>query len=234
MEDRIFVRENAQPAAAPKTNLIIVAVALVVIGIIAILLITRNSTPTSVPENSGEEIADSITNPVNPSETDTSELDDEEAEESLTPTETEEEEEEATPTEFGPPTDTTKLHVYYLKSGFSQLTPVLRDKPASAIEAFIINQTFIGPNDAEEAEGYSIDWSFGATSNCGSTKSYKFTLTGKNMRLDLCREFTGSDPENFKTALTQALTETGRVDKVAIMDPSGTCLGEASGDTSCL
>jgi len=236
MEDKIFIRENQSGNNNTRIILAIVAVVVLVGGALVLLSNRSNSTqatkpaanqntkttaptpPTSAPVNTGTGIIGS--NNPKPTETPTT----------ITP----DTEELATPAAgtFSPPSDSSKLNVYYLKG--STLTPVLRDKPATNIESFLINQVLVGPTAAEKTAGTTIDWTFGKDSNCGSGKSYKFTLTGKSMKIDLCREFTGASASNFVNAMTQSLTETGRVSKVAIINTIGGCLGAAVGDMSCL
>lgn len=241
MEDPIFIKENS-PANTDRRPLIIIGIIVVaVIAILGYLALSNNSAtrnnnnsttnnpPASTPVNSTSPSNTNNTNKnPNPVTTPPADVADDEDSDVTTPA--------ADDQDFSPPADPTKLNVYYLKTGASGLvlSPALRDKPATSIESFIINQLFIGPNAEEKASGLKVDWTFGNESTCGAGKSYKFTMSGTSLRLDLCRAFTGADPANFVSATTQSLTETGRVSKVSIITPAGDCLGKPTGDTSCL
>lgn len=238
MDDKIFIREQQQ-SNGNRTQIIVIALAaiFILVGLVGIIAIVTNgnsrsntnttaTTPDSSPDNTPEE-----TPPA------------EEPAPEPTPTQ----DPEPTPTPVTPPgaepvytapTDATKIHLYYPKSpetdtNPAQLVAAARTKPESNVTNYAISEVMSGPNAEERAAGYKRTWSFTGTSTC-SNKTYKYSISGSLLRIDLCKEYSGSAPEQLIDALKVSLSQVSSVRRVAIITPGGACLGKAAGDMSCL
>jgi hypothetical protein len=234
MDERLFIKEQ-KSQSRNQLILIVSAVALVILGLggMVVLLTSNNNSPsnsvTPPPVAANPEANDPEPTPVNPTPLEPDPV----APEPTPPINPEPQTPPAT-ADYKAPADSTKIHVYFPKASDSSgiLNPVLRDKPSTNVLSFGISQVVAGPNADEKAAGLTSTWAFTGSSTCDRNVTYKFNITNSILRLELCREFSGSNAKLFISALDTTAKQIANIKKAVVLKPDGNCLDTA--DKSCL
>lgn len=253
MDDKIFIRENA-PAAEGRNlgqyAIIGFAVILIGAGLIGLVSTLGNNQADDQDQASDSE----LTTTVDTDEAETADAEsngaDEDSSSSSDPatgTETPETgngtDTDATTTnptqsetgnnpdfEFEAPADESLYNVYFLQSGTTgsdptNLRPVTREKPSSGnLLADIITEVLTGPSSAEQQAGYSKNWNFSGASSCSGGRTFSFSISGTTLTLEMCKEYSGPNPEFFKQSILLSMSEQANVSEVVILKPDGTNL----------
>ena len=230
----MFIKEQ-KSQSRNQLILIVSAVALVILGLGGmVVLLTNNNKPqpaavTPPPVVANPEDNEPDPTPANPTPVEPEPV----APQPITPT-TPTPEPPAATADYKAPEDSTKIHVYFPKASDSSgiLNPVLRDKPSSNLLSFGISQVVAGPNADEKAAGLTSTWAFTGSSTCDRNVTYKFNITNSILRLELCREFSGSNAKLFISALDTTTKQIASIKKAVVLKPDGNCLDTA--DKSCL
>jgi hypothetical protein len=233
MDDKIFIREQEEPAEGGRSRMVmlaILALVLVAIGAGYFMFIAGkddsddgDNTPIEslpVVDNNDEE--DTEDEPVD------EEPVEEEDEEPVDSDEPDREDEPVAEEDFSAPEDDTKLHLYFPKAD-GTFGPSLRDKPESAT-TYVITEVLRGPNSTESAAGYTKTWAFSGSSQCGGS-TFKYEVSGSTLKVTMCKDFSGSDIDKYIKALNLSITELGVASKVAVVNVGGGCMGT---DKSCI
>lgn len=135
--------------------------------------------------------------------------------------------------------------VYFSKhpetdSNVGAVFPVHRTSPTLGVGTYAIRQLILGPTPAEAGAGYftELTASLTGSSNCGGP-DFQYTINNATHTgtLRFCRptmlagDLTGP---RIKAEITATLTQFPNVTKVIILDYTGHCFDDASGQDLCL
>jgi hypothetical protein len=236
MDEKIFVREQENNSGLNVSPMIVIGVAviLVIVGVIGIFSVLNNNPQnTSEPEieepvlDNEEDSNTSTSTTDNPNESVSTTNENSDTEPSENNEETEEESpnqtvEPETPVVFGPPSDETKFNAYFVKNG--SLSPVIREKPEEYLNSQIIASVINGPTSEELSDGFSDSWDFVGTSTCERNATFQWSGGGNTITVNLCKEISASNPNLFKEALRQSISEQTSFTNVVVINPDGSTL----------
>lgn len=118
---------------------------------------------------------------------------------------------------------------------FSYVEPVWRTTSSQGVARFAIEQLIAGPQAAEKQKGFAIAIKLGGNSNCGA--DFSLSVTSGVARLKFCRDVVSAgvgDDARAKSSLEATLKQFTAVKKVVLLNKSGNCLGDMSGENTCL
>lgn len=118
---------------------------------------------------------------------------------------------------------------------FTDVRAVWRTTSSRSIAQFAIEQLIAGPTSSERQQGLIPALRLTGNSNCG--KDFTISIQGGVARLQFCRQMVSAgvgDDARAKSAITATLKQFTSVSNVVILDRSGNCLGDQSGENRCL
>ena len=124
--------------------------------------------------------------------------------------------------------NTYRVQIYYPKNG--NIEPVWRETNSQGLAKFAIAQLVEGPAKSEQQNGLTSAIALQGKSNCG--EDFAIAIEEKVAKLQFCREVIIEDNAPINKAIEATLKQFPTVDKVAILDREGKCLGTE--DSSCL
>jgi len=114
--------------------------------------------------------------------------------------------------------------------------PVWRSTNSSGVAQFAIAQLIAGPTESEEQLGLESAIALRDSSNCGSD----FTISIRNnkvAKLQFCRSVVSAgigDDARVRNSVEETLKQFPTINSVVILDKNGDCLGDQSGNNTCL
>ncbi|MGK7925301.1 MAG: hypothetical protein AB4290_08645, partial [Spirulina sp.] len=124
--------------------------------------------------------------------------------------------------------DRYRVKVYFPNNG--SIESVVRETNSSGVAKFAIAQLLQGPADSEKEKGLREAIALQGNSNCG--EDFAIAIAEKVAKLRFCREVVSPIAPQVNQAIAATLKQFSTVEKVAILDRNGKCLGR--GDNSCL
>lgn len=113
--------------------------------------------------------------------------------------------------------------------------PVWRSTNSSGVAKFAIEQLIAGPTESEQQLGLKSAIALKDSSNCGG--DFTISIKNKVARLQFCRSVVSAgvgDDARAKSAITTTLTQFPTINTAVILDKSGNCFGDLSGENICL
>lgn len=121
------------------------------------------------------------------------------------------------------------------QQNLSYVEPVWRQAQTTSVAQFAIAQIIAGPTRQEQQRGFMAPLTLRGASNCG--KDFSLSITSTIARLKFCRQVvTGGigDDARILSSLNTTLKQFLTIRSVVILDQSGNCLGDMSGENRCL
>lgn len=142
-----------------------------------------------------------------------------------------------------PPTTTARLNrvkVFFPKkpqsnNNLSYVEAVTRTTRSQSLARFAVEQAIAGPTTQERQKGFAKAIQLRGSSNCSS--DFKLSISQGIARLQFCRTVVSAgvgDDARVKSSLTATLKQFSGVKSVIILDNSGNCFGDMSGENRCL
>ncbi len=120
-------------------------------------------------------------------------------------------------------------------SNLSYVEPVERTTSSLGVARFAIEQLIAGPQAAEKQKGFANAIKLAGNSNCGA--DFSLSVTNGVARLKFCRDVVSAgigDDARAKSSLEATLKQFATVKRVILLNKSGNCLGDMSGENICL
>lgn len=120
-------------------------------------------------------------------------------------------------------------------NNLSYVEPVWRTTFSQGVARFAIEQLIAGPQAAERQKGFENAIKLRGNSNCGA--DFSLSVTNGVARLKFCRDVVSAgigDDIRTGSSLEATLKQFPTVKKVILLNKSGNCLGDMSGENFCL
>lgn len=131
-----------------------------------------------------------------------------------------------------------QVRVFFPKNSRADLgyvEPVLRQTSSSRVAQFALEQVITGPSNSEKRQGFVAPISFRGASNCGG--DFTLAINSGVARVQFCRLVRSAgvgDDARILSSVTTTLRQFPSVRSVVVLDQSGNCLGDMSGENRCL
>lgn len=113
--------------------------------------------------------------------------------------------------------------------------PVWRETDSQGVAQYAIAQLLQGPQPDEQKLGLNPALQLTGASNCGS--DFKISIAQSVARLQFCRSVVSAgvgDDARANSAIAATLKQFPTINTAVILDKSGNCLGDLSGENRCL
>jgi hypothetical protein len=136
------------------------------------------------------------------------------------------------------PATQKKVQVFFPKRNsedFTYVEPVWRTTSSLGLAQFSIEQLISGPTSQEKARNLIAPIQLRGRSNCG--KDFTLSISNGVATLRFCKSVLSSgvgDDGRQKSSINTTLKQFSNINSVIILDKNGNCLGDQSGENSCL
>jgi len=136
------------------------------------------------------------------------------------------------------PATQKKVQVFFPKRNsedFTYVEPVWRTTSSLGLAQFSIEQLISGPTSQEKARSLIAPIQLRGSSNCG--KDFTLSISNGVANLRFCKSVLSSgtgDDGRQKSSINATLKQFSTINSVIILDRNGNCLGDQSGENTCL
>ncbi len=136
------------------------------------------------------------------------------------------------------PATQKKVQVFFPKRNsedFTYVEPVWRTTSSLGLAQFSIEQLISGPTTQEKARSLIAPIQLRGSSNCG--KDFTLSISNGVANLRFCKSVLSSgtgDDGRQKSSINATLKQFSTINSVIILDRNGNCLGDQSGENTCL
>lgn len=121
------------------------------------------------------------------------------------------------------------------QTNLSYVEPVWRQVTNTAVAQSAINQVLAGPTLQERKQGFVAPIKLSGASNCG--QDFTLSIVSGVARLRFCKQVVSAgigDDARAISSINATLKQFSTVRSVVILDNTGRCLGDMSGENRCL
>jgi hypothetical protein len=136
------------------------------------------------------------------------------------------------------PATQKKVQVFFPKRNsedFTYVEPVWRTTSSLGLAQFSIEQLISGPTSQEKARSLIAPIQLRGSSNCG--KDFTLSISNGVANLRFCKSVLSSgtgDDGRQKSSINATLKQFSTINSVILLDRNGNCLGDQSGENTCL
>jgi hypothetical protein len=136
------------------------------------------------------------------------------------------------------PATQKKVQVFFPKRNsedFTYVEPVWRTTSSLGLAQFSIEQLISGPTTQEKARSLIAPIQLRGSSNCG--KDFTLSISNGVANLRFCKSVLSSgtgDDGRQKSSINATLKQFSTINSVIVLDRNGNCLGDQSGENTCL